>query len=174
MAVILVLFLLLLNSDSQWALFYLFILFYFIYFYLFIYLFIYLLFVCLFVYLFVRFLCFVLSCSLSYYYVMWLLTRTITPCWGGWSWLLCIFSLVCGLCTVFHGLFVPPFDVIGMLCSVIVAVSRHLMHYFDIVSPVWSLQHWVLFWTLSLTFLSYWSELFYLWIWTHPFMRTLV
>ena len=44
------------------------------------------------------------------------------------SWLLCL-SLVCGVCTVCHGLFTFPLGVIGRLCSVIVALSGHLLYY---------------------------------------------
>ena len=39
-------------------------------------------------------------------------------------------SVVCGLCTVSHNLFVLPFGVSGRLCSVIVVIPRHLLHYF--------------------------------------------
>ena len=38
-------------------------------------------------------------------------------------------SLVCGLCTICHGLLALSFGVVGRLGSVIVAIPRHL-HYF--------------------------------------------
>ena len=41
------------------------------------------------------------------------------------SWLFS-FSLVCGLCTVCHGLFALPLGVIGKLWYVIEAISGHL------------------------------------------------
>ena len=40
-------------------------------------------------------------------------------------------SLVYGLCTLCHDLFAPPLGVIGRLCSVIVALSVHLLYYFE-------------------------------------------
>ena len=38
-------------------------------------------------------------------------------------------TLLCGVCSVCHGLFAIPFDVIGWLCCVIVALSQFLPYY---------------------------------------------
>ena len=46
----------------------------------------------------------------------------LSPCWVTEGWLLCL-SLGCGFCTVWHGLFCLPFDVIRRLCC-----SWHLCH----------------------------------------------
>ena len=52
-----------------------------------------------------------------------------SPCWGRGSWLHC-FSLVCGLCTVCHGLFALPLSVIDRIWFVIVAFLGYLLCYF--------------------------------------------
>ena len=49
-------------------------------------------------------------------------------------WMPCC-SLVCGVCTVCPGLLVFPLDTICRLCSVILATSRYLLHYFGCGCP---------------------------------------
>ena len=41
-----------------------------------------------------------------------------------------LFSSVCGMCTVCHGLFALPLGVICRLCSVIVAIPGHVLYIF--------------------------------------------
>ena len=41
--------------------------------------------------------------------------------------LLCL-SLVCGICTVCHGVFAHPFSAINRLCSVSLALPGHLLY----------------------------------------------
>ena len=67
----------------------------------------------------------VLSCSLSYCYVWWILWSS---CCGRGSCLLC-FPSVRGLCSVCQGLFALPLGVIVRLCSVIASLPDHLPHY---------------------------------------------
>ena len=50
-----------------------------------------------------------------------------SPCWERESWLRC-FSLVCGLCTVCHGLFASPFVVISVM-----AIPGHHPYYFFLI-----------------------------------------
>ena len=62
--------------------------------------------------------------------MLWILSNTVILLLGKRE-LAVLLHYSFGLCTGYIGLFAFPLGVIGRLCSVIVALPRHLLHYFS-------------------------------------------